>query len=466
MEKPQGWTASLALRLLKPMPKPWPLVPLEEVLKPVSRHETVEPMREYRSLGVRLDGGGPFLRETNPGSQIASNALYRVKAGDFIYSRLFAWRGAFGVIPDELDDCYVSGEFPTFQPVPSCIDVEFLRLWFRLPTTLTRVEADCTGSTPLTHNRFKEEFFSALKIPLPPLNEQRRIVARIKQLAAKIDDARRVRKQVSDESFTRLRDAAFQRAFQGKVVRQDPRDEPGVELVKRLWLFKQEHGAQSAGQKEVSDPITKHEKSYPIPKTWEWVRLGDICPLITDGTHQTPRYVEEGMPFLSAQNVKPYRFMPESHRKVSLEDYFSYVAHAKPRKNDILMTRVGAMIGEAAIVDREFDFAIYVSLCLIRPFGDYVCVPYLVHWLNSPYGAASAREKTLGRGHSQGNLNLKLIKRFVLPLPPYNEQRRIVAYLDNLQAKADALKRLQTETAAELDALLPSILDRAFRGEL
>ena len=179
------------------MRNPWRPVALREVLKPVSRPETVDPMKEYGCLGVRLDGAGPFLRETNQGSRIATKTLFRVEAGDFIYSRLFAWRGAFGVIPPELDDCYVSGEFPTFQPVPGCINVEFLRLWFRLPATLRAVEADCTGSTPLTRNRFKEAFFSALEIPLPALSEQRRIVGRIEQLAAKIQEAHNLRDRKS-----------------------------------------------------------------------------------------------------------------------------------------------------------------------------------------------------------------------------------------------------------------------------
>ena len=133
----------------------WPLVDLREVLIPVSREETVDSTKEYRLLGVRLDGRGPFLREVVTGTQTAANRLFRVIMGDFIYSRLFACRGAFGVISEEFDGCYVSGEFPTFLPVSDRLDPAFLRYWFRLSTTLARVGEDCTGSTPLTRNRFK-----------------------------------------------------------------------------------------------------------------------------------------------------------------------------------------------------------------------------------------------------------------------------------------------------------------------
>jgi len=127
--------------------------------------------------------------------------------GDFIYSRLFAWRGAFGVIESALNGCYVSGEFPTFKVVPDKIDKEFLRLWFRLPSVIEKVEADCTGSTPLTRNRFKENFFLNLETPLPPLAEQRRIVARIEALAAKIEEVGGLREQAIEEVET-LRSSA------------------------------------------------------------------------------------------------------------------------------------------------------------------------------------------------------------------------------------------------------------------
>lgn len=273
-----------------------------------------------------------------------------------------------------------------------------------------------------------------LELPsLPaPLDEPRRIVARIEELVGKVEEARGLRRQSVEYGLPSLRNGIFRKAFQGKLL----------------------------------DYSTNEFHKDEISSIGKWVRLGDICSLITDGTHQTPTYTEKGMMFLSAQNIKPYRFMPEHHKYVSYEDYLVYTARNKVQKGDILITRVGAGIGEVAMVDQDIDFAIYVSLGHIRAIQDFVYTPYLVHWLNSPAGVAQSREKILGKGHSQGNLNLNLIRQFLVPLPPLPEQRRIVAYLDNLQAKVDTLKRLQVETAAELDALLPSILDKAFKGEL
>lgn len=106
---------------------------------------------------------------------------------------------AFGVISEELDGCYVSGEFPNFVPVPGRVDVKFLKYWFRLPSAIARVDEDCSGRTPLTRNRFKENFFLALQIPLPPLAARRRVVARIEELAAEVQEARTLRHQAAEE---------------------------------------------------------------------------------------------------------------------------------------------------------------------------------------------------------------------------------------------------------------------------
>src|SRR5438132_8465694 len=167
----------------------WKKALLSELLEPVTRREPVQPFEEYRLLGIRLEGGGPFHRETKMGSQIRAPNLSRVSTGDFLYSRLFAWRGAFGCIGPDLDGCYVSDEFPTFVPVSGEIDIEFLRLWFRLPSTISKVEECCMGSTPLTRNRFKEPFFLGMEISIPPIEEQRRIVDFLTAIKIKVDAA-------------------------------------------------------------------------------------------------------------------------------------------------------------------------------------------------------------------------------------------------------------------------------------
>lgn len=280
-------------------------------------------------------------------------------------------------------------------------------------------------------------------VALPPLAEQKRIVAKIEELMPLIEEYGKAEEQLTKlnaEFPDKLRKSILQQAVQGKLTERDPADEPASELLKRIKTEKEALMKSSKIKKEKPLPeITEDEKPFDIPDTWEWVRLSDICN-ISDGTHQTPTYVEHGIPFISAQNVKPYRFLPENHRDVSYEDYLEYNKNISPEKGDILMARVGAGIGEAAIIDQDFEFSIYVSLTLIKCYSKEFDMMYLLHVLNSPIGRKLAEKKTLGKGASQGNLNLIFIREFVLPIPPLAEQKRIVKRVEELLALCDELK--------------------------
>ncbi len=288
----------------------------------------------------------------------------------------------------------------------------------------------------------KALFFN-MPFPVPPLAEQKRIVAKIEELMPLLEEYGKAEERLTalnGEFPDKLRKSILQQAIQGKLTERDPTDEPASELLKRIRAEKERLIKEGKIKKEKPlPPITEEEIPFEIPERWEWVRLSDVCN-ISDGTHQTPHYVEHGVPFISAQNVKPYRFIPEIHRDVSEQDYLEYNKIVAPAMGDILMTRVGAGIGEAAIIDQDFAFSIYVSLTLIKRYGSELNMDYLLHVLNSPQGRKLAEKKTLGKGASQGNLNLIFIREFVLPIPPLAEQQRIVDRVNELLAVCDKLK--------------------------
>ena len=300
-----------------------------------------------------------------------------------------------------------------------------------------------TASKTSTNGNIKNSNVTEALCPIPPLAEQERIVAKIEKLMPLVEEYGKAEEQLTKlnaEFPDKLRKSILQQAVQGKLTERDPADEPASELIKRIKTEKEALMKSSKIKKEKPLPeITEDEKPFDIPDTWEWVRLSDICN-ISDGTHQTPTYVEHGIPFISAQNVKPYRFLPENHRDVSYEDYLEYNKNISPEKGDILMARVGAGIGEAAIIDQDFEFSIYVSLTLIKCYSKEFDMMYLLHVLNSPIGRKLAEKKTLGKGASQGNLNLIFIREFVLPIPPLAEQKRIVKRVEELLALCDELK--------------------------
>jgi type I restriction enzyme, S subunit len=362
-------------------------------------------------------------------------------------------------------------------------------------------ESISEGSRGIGINNLKTETLSNLFFPLPPLAEQPRIVAKFDELMSLCDRlaaARAGREEVRDrlaaaslahvnapdpatfqvdarfaldalpalttrpDQIKALRQTILNLAVRGKLVPQDAKDEPASELPKRIAAEnKKLMAAKGIRSQMPALPAENFEADHEIPPTWCNVYLQDIAYQITDGTHLTPKYTETGKPFLSAQNVKPFRFMPDRHRFVSEADFDKYRANRRPERGDILMTRVGAGIGEAAVLDSDFEFAFYVSLCLIKIPKRLVSAEYLVPWLNSPEGRESSTIRTYGKGASQGNLNLGLIRTFKVPLPPLTEQHRIVAKVDALMALCDRLEASLTGTAVTRRHLLDVLLAEA-----
>tara|TARA_R110001606_G_scaffold94275_1_gene209179 strand:+ start:3102 stop:4283 length:1182 start_codon:yes stop_codon:yes gene_type:complete len=178
--------------------------------------------------------------------------------------------------------------------------------------------------------------------------------------------------------------------------------------------------------------------------------LNDICDVITCGVAKRPEYVEKGVPFLSSKNVKSNRFILNSYNHVSKEDYISLTKNNKPEVDDILYTRVGSF-GEAAVIDLDFDFAIFVSLTLLKPKKEIVLPRYLMHYLNSPKIKHLANNSTSGVGVQ--NLNVKVVREFPINLPSLAQQKKIAAILD----AADTYRQKTKALITKYDALTQSL---------
>ncbi|MCO4782710.1 MAG: restriction endonuclease subunit S [Candidatus Cloacimonetes bacterium] len=333
------------------------------------------------------------------------------------------------------------------------------------------------GIQPMLSNKM----LSTLDFVIPPFQEQKRIVAKVDELMALCDDLENQTENSIDahktlvetllstltnsqshqeftQNWTRISDhfhtlfttehsidqlkkTILQLAVMGKLVPQNPTDEPASVLLEKIALEKERLIKEKKIKKQKALPeISEDEKPFDLPVGWSFSYLQDLCSLITDGTHQTPKYTEVGRPFVSAQCVKPFKFIPSKCRFISEEHYRGYIKNRKPEQNDILLSRVGAGIGEAAIIDTDLEFAIYVSTGLLKPIKEHILPSYLVLWLNSPVGRGYSKRNTLGIGVSQGNLNLTLIRQFIVSIPPIQEQNKVVIKVDELMVLCEQLK--------------------------
>ncbi len=261
--------------------------------------------------------------------------------------------------------------------------------------------------------------------PLAPLEEQKRIVEIIEKQFAKLDEARDLI-QASLDSFADRKSAILHKAFTGELTKN--------------W-------------REI-----RHKQF-----DWKNKKLNEVCPLITDGTHQTPTYTDEsGYIFLSSKNVRTgvidwdnIKYIPESLHK----ELYSRLA---PHKDDILLAKNGTT-GIAAIVDRDCVFDIYVSLALIRPNILEVIPKYLLYAISTPEVKQYFDSSLKGIGVP--NLHLKYIRETIIPIPSLDEQEEIVRILDSIFEKEDKSKEL-IDMLDKIDEMKKSILARAFRGEL
>jgi type I restriction enzyme S subunit len=145
------------------------------------------------------------------------------------------------------------------------------------------------------------------------------------------------------------------------------------------------------------------------------------------------------------------------------EDFVCWNRREHPRPGDLVMTREAPM-GNICILPEGLQVCLTQRLMLLRTDNEFVENRYLLHFLNSTHFRTQVLERC--RGLTTPHIRVKDVPTFLVPLAPREDQRRIVAYLDAQQAGLDTLRKLQAETAAELGALLPSILDKAFKGEL
>jgi type I restriction enzyme, S subunit len=184
-----------------------PKVALEAVLEQVVRAEEVDAVREYRMLGVRSFGLGCFDAGLRQGAETRYRLLHRVAAGDFVYPKLMAWEGAFGVVPERFDGYFVSPEFCTFQTVGQKLNIGYLGALFRIPGTWSSIAGSSIG-TNVRRRRLYPRDFLVREIPLPDWADQNRIAA----LATRLDEVTRISTRRSDLAAA-LRVSALNDAF-------------------------------------------------------------------------------------------------------------------------------------------------------------------------------------------------------------------------------------------------------------
>ena len=395
------------------MSNPWPFVQLRDVLRHRKEFITIDDLTTYKRPRVRVGAKGIVLRDEVPGALIKTKAQQVCRAGEFLVAEIDAKVGGFGIVPSPLHGSIVSSHYFLFEIDDDKLDRRFLDHFVRTPAFHDQVAAQ--GST--NYAAIRPSHVLNYEMPLPPLSEQRRIVTRIEALFATVTEACSLRQQAATQA------AAVAASYISQIFEE----------------------GKKAG--------------------WQCGHLRDVVMGDCYGTSEKTTDDRSGVPVLRMGNVQNGQldFRDLRYLHLSEKDRAKLVLV----RGDILVNRTNSaeLVGKCAVFEDEGDFAFASYLIRLRLDLSHADPRLVAAYINSPGGRAyMLSEKRQMTG--QANVNASKLKALPIALPPLPDQRRIVEHLDSLQAKVDALKRLQAESAVELDALMPAILDRAFSGGL
>ncbi len=284
-----------------------------------------------------------------------------------------------------------------------------------------------------------------------------------------------------------LKNSILQMAVQGKLVPQDPNDEPASVLLERIRKEKEQlikegkikkeknpsyifRGADNLPYEKVgkNEPVCiADEVPFEIPESWEWARLGTILHKLSDGTHSRPQYVPSGIPFISVKDVSGGKLDFSDCKYITEEEHRELYSRCNPERGDILLTKVGTT-GIPVIVDTTDEFSLFVSVALLKFNQELLFNEYLVCLINSPLVQKQAEENTRGVGNK--NWVMRDIANTLIVIPPLLEQQRIVSKLQEILSFADNYAQAYSK-AEELNKSFPellkkSILQEAVQGKL
>ena len=394
-----------------------PAVRFEEIMRPNRRPYELGPTEDANLVGMRLYGQGPFHRELKVASKIRKKSHFVIRENDVIYNKLFAWKGAFGIVPGDLDGMFVSDKFPTYHLDTNRVDRNYLRWYFRYPPLWEQARQMSTGSAALSKLTLNPPRFLDLTIPLPSLREQKRVAGKLEQFASRIGQVQALQAQASAEC----------RALKRASLRETAESFGPLGLLSRVLLSKPRNG---------------------------WSARCDNSP--------------DGTPVLTLSAVTGFDYDPTAFKRTS--EPTDVNAHYWLQEGDLLITRSNTpqLVGHAAIYSGEPRQCIYPDLTMrleVDPKAARTTFVWL--WLQTPMVRDFIERNAKGSSPTMKKISQSTVMNIPFPRSISLEcQDEIIQSLSRLDAKFQEAQSCGRKAATAANAMLPSLLDRAFKGEL
>lgn len=385
------------------------------------------PMKLVEEMTGRID-----LSETQSYGSLQKKSYTAFTDGDVIFAKVTPCmeNGKAAVVTDLKNGIgFGSSEFHVLRSKDGVLN-RYLFHFIIQRTFRSAAEHAMTGAVGL--RRVPKQFMESYPIPLPPLAEQQAIVAKIEELLSELEKGKQ-QLGLALQQLKVYRQAVLKWAFEGKLT-EEWRNARG--------------GAEGAGE---------------LPEGWKWVKLGDVCEKIVDGEHFRPPTIDDGIPFLSAKDVRENGVSFGDPLFVSEQTAKKALSRCNPTRGDVLVVSRGATIGRTCAVNSDRQFCLLGSVILIKPSPVLISAT-LTYLLRSPLIAKGLRG--VSGSTAQQAIYLRDIKALEIPLPPLDEQQQIVEEIESRLSVCDKLEETIAGSLAQTEVLRQSILKRAFEGRL
>ena len=463
------------------LPKSWGRVRLEEL--------TCDPTAiTYGVLkpGPFYKDGVPMLRVMDlVNSRVDETKLYKIsKELAYQYNRttlrggevLISVQGSVGRVAI-VSDCLLGANISRTLAVIPLIEPSHAKwIWTVLQTPQVQSQMnEVTGGT--TRDSLNLRDLRTLEVPFPPLSEQQRIVAKLEVLLDKVDACQKRLERIP-ALLKRFRQAVLSAACSGRLTADWRNENPNIDAAQvqleaaiSSVATEYDKACQAAKSDHLRKPsrptcLDDYESAWiddtDIPDTWFVTPLGKVCSKVTDGTHDTPKPSQNGVPYITAKHIRERRIDFENSLYLPIEEHEKIFARCNPQWGDVLIVNIGAGSATPAMVKVDFEFSLK-NVALLKPIKGLLLGKYLEFYqLHSKPRVFDE----ITRGGAQPFMGLDIIKKIPFYLPPLDEQHEIVHRVEALFTFADRIEERYTKAKAHIDKLIQSILAKAFCGEL
>ena len=335
-------------------------------------------------------------------------------------------------------------ELTIVRPFTDLCCPEYLLAVFKSESFIKKGMKSFTGTAG--QQRIHKDFLRTYVMPLPPLEEQKRIVAKIEELMPFVEQYAKASTRLNtlNASFPdQMKKSILQQAVMGKLVPQDPNDEPASVLLKKIVEEKQKLIKEGKIKKQKALPeITEEEIPFDIPEKWAWVQLDDLV-IFENGDRgknypNKSEYVQSGVAWINTGHIKPSGYLTTTEMNYITREKFESLRSGKIEANDLVFCLRGATYGKVSRVEPYTEGAVASSLMIIRPIIS-ILRDYLLLYLKTPLAFSELAK--YANGSAQPNLGAKDVRKYLVPLPPLKEQKRIIECVEEILPKLDDLRK-------------------------